>query len=45
MGTPSTCIQFMPNKDVFALDRQDAGYRRLTLHDNGEIETEVIRVS
>jgi len=45
MGTPSTCIQFMPNEDTFALDDQQPGYRRLVLHAAGRIETDVIRIA
>jgi len=45
MGTPSTCIQFMPNEDDFALDHQKPGYRHLTLRVNGEIETDVARIA
>jgi len=45
MGTPSTCIQFMPNEDDFALDHQKPGYRHLTLRANGEIETDVARIA
>ncbi|MDQ6959071.1 MAG: 3',5'-cyclic-AMP phosphodiesterase [Mariprofundaceae bacterium] len=45
MGTPSTCIQFMPNEGDFAQDHQKPGYRHLTLHVNGEIETGVARIA
>jgi len=45
MGTPSTCIQFMPSEDDFALDHQKPGYRHLILRVNGEIETDVIRIA
>ncbi|MDQ6960312.1 MAG: 3',5'-cyclic-AMP phosphodiesterase [Mariprofundaceae bacterium] len=45
IGAPSTCIQFMPNEDNFALDHQKPGYRHLTLYANGQIETNVIRIA
>jgi len=42
--TPSTCIQFKPNVNNFALDRSNPGYRTLQLHANGDIDTRVYRV-
>lgn len=42
--TPSTCIQFKPFVNNFALDELNPGYRSLALHANGEIETQVHRV-
>lgn len=42
---PSTCIQFKRNSDKFALEKLPPGFRKITFHDNGEIETEVIRVA
>lgn len=45
LTTPSTCIQFAPNSENFGLDDIDPGMRRLVLHANGDIDTEVIRVS
>jgi len=45
MGTPSTCIQFMPHDDVVALDYQKPGYRQLALHADGRVETSVIRIT
>ncbi|RCU51956.1 3',5'-cyclic-AMP phosphodiesterase [Corallincola luteus] len=44
LSTPSTCIQFKPNCDQFTLDTVAPGYRRLTLLDDGEIDTEVLRL-
>lgn len=44
-STPSTCIQFKPNSEDFALDqRRGPGWRFFTLHPNGDIETEVHRI-
>lgn len=42
MSTPSTCSQFLPNSDNFALDGQLPGYRWLELRSNGTIDTEVV---
>ena len=42
--TPSTCTQFVPRTDRFALDARQAGYRRIELHDNGELSTRVVRL-
>ncbi|MCM5508939.1 3',5'-cyclic-AMP phosphodiesterase [Vibrio sp. CC007] len=44
MATPSTCVQFKPNSDDFALDYQSPGWRELLLRDNGEVETQVKRL-
>jgi Icc protein len=44
MSTPSTCFQFMPQQDDFAIDPSPPGYRWLRLHDDGRIETAVFRV-
>jgi len=45
LGTPSTCVQFKPNSDRFALDLQPPGYRWLMLHADGSIETGIARLS
>jgi len=42
MSTPSTCSQFLPNSDDFALDGQSPGYRWLELRGNGTMDTEVV---
>lgn len=41
LGTPSTCVQFRPRSDDFALDTLPPGYRTLTLHEDGQVETAV----
>jgi len=43
-GTPSTCAQFLPGAEQFALDAAPPGYRRFTLHPDGGIDSEVLRV-
>jgi len=44
MATPSTCAQFAPQSDEFAVDPVAPGYRWLRLHPDGRIETEVVRL-
>jgi Icc protein len=44
LGSPSTCVQFLPDSADFALDDKPPGYRRLELMPDGEIETEVVWV-
>jgi len=44
LGSPSTMIQFTPNRDDFAMDDRSPGFRWLRLNDDGSIETEVVRV-
>ncbi len=45
LATPSTCIQFRSNSDQFELDTIQPGYRWITLHSNGDIETQVERLT
>jgi Icc protein len=45
LSTPSTCIQFMPGSTEFALDDTAPGYRWLTLHEDGRIETGIKRLA
>ncbi|MCG5509873.1 3',5'-cyclic-AMP phosphodiesterase [Ectothiorhodospira lacustris] len=42
MGTPSTCVQFAPRTRNFQLDLLPPAYRRLQLHADGRIDTEVV---
>ena len=42
LSAPSTCSQFLPNSDFFAIDSRPPGMRWLSLHANGEIETKVV---
>jgi 3',5'-cyclic-AMP phosphodiesterase len=39
--TPSTCAQFKPGSDGFAIDRRPPGYRWFRLHADGRVETAV----
>ena len=45
LSVPSTCVQFKPLSDDFAIDEDRApGYRWFDLHANGDITTQVSRV-
>jgi len=41
MGTPSTCLQFLPGSADFALDTRGPGWRWLELHADGAITSQV----
>jgi Icc protein len=41
LATPSTCAQFLPHAEQFALDRQPPGYRTLELKADGSILTDL----
>ena len=45
LTTPSTCVQFAPESEDFALDDRPPGYRSLRLYADGSVQTEVVRVS
>ena len=45
LGSPSTCIQFHPTNNEFALDHCNPGYRWLELFSDGVIKTGVKRVN
>lgn len=42
LATPSTCAQFLPRSEQFAIDRRPPGYRTLELKADGSLLTEVI---
>jgi Icc protein len=44
IGTPSTCSQFKPGSDDFALDDRPPAYRRITLNSDGSSSSELIWV-
>lgn len=44
LGTPSTCVQFAPHSEDFAVDARQPGYRWFRLHADGSFETGVERV-
>jgi 3',5'-cyclic-AMP phosphodiesterase len=41
LATPSTCSQFKPQSDDFAIDNMPPAWRRLALHADGRIDTRV----
>ena len=43
LATPSTCIQFLPGSDGFALDQLTPGYRWFELYPDGRIDTDIER--
>jgi Icc protein len=45
LTTPSTCFQFLPESDAFAIDTRPPGFRWLDLMPDGSIVTEVSWVS
>lgn len=44
IASPSTCIQFKPLSDGFALDESGPGWRYLTLHPDGRVASQVWRL-
>jgi len=42
VATPSTCRQFMPGSDEFAVDDQPPAYRRITLRADGSNDAELV---
>ena len=45
LAAPSTCIQFLPGSEDFALDPLTPGYRWLDLHADGRITTGIERIA
>lgn len=45
IATPSTCVQFKPRSDTFAVDLQAPGFRYLELEEFGRIKTKVLRIA
>jgi 3',5'-cyclic-AMP phosphodiesterase len=42
LGSPSTCLQFRPKSDAFAVDEKPPGYRKIELKTDGSIKTEAV---
>ena len=42
LSAPSTCSQFLPGSDFFAIDSLPPGMRWLSLHADGRIDTQVV---
>lgn len=45
MSVPSTCVQFLPNSQDFAVDKESPGYRWIDLNPDGSLGTGVSRVT
>jgi len=45
LATPSTCVQFVPNRDEFQVDHIMPGYRSYRLYPDGRFSTQVHRVT
>jgi Icc protein len=45
MATPSTCRQFLPRADEFAVDDRPPAYRRIELRPDGSVDTELVWVA
>jgi Icc protein len=45
LSSPSTCVQFKPGSDEFALDNLPPAYRQLDLYADGSIDTRVVRLA
>ena len=41
---PSTCAQFLPQANEFAVDARPPAYRRIALQPDGTLDTEVVWV-
>ena len=44
LATPSTGAQFLPHSEQFAIDDRPPAYRRLTLHADGTVDSDVVWV-
>lgn len=42
LATPSTCIQFLPGSEDFAVDARPPAYRRTTLRADGSLDSELV---
>ena len=45
LGTPSTCVQFLPGSPDFAADTRQPGYREITLHADGRFSSQIHRLA
>lgn len=43
-SAPSTCVQFKPKQNDFAIEKMPQGYRWVELYQDGHIKTEVVRL-
>jgi Icc protein len=45
IATPSTCRQFLPGADDFAVDERPPAYRRVELRPDGSVDVELVWIS
>lgn len=45
LGTPSTCVQFMPRATRYTADPKPPGYRVIDLGEDGDVSSSVVRVT
>ena len=45
LGTPSTCVQSIPESEKFSLDKLEPGFRLMKLYPDGTFETRIERVA
>lgn len=45
IATPATCFQFLPLSAQFALDQQAPGWRKLVLQQDGQVSSELFRLT
>lgn len=45
LASPSTCFQFLPQSEEFALDTVEPGFRLITLYPDGSFTTQIERVA
>ena len=44
LGSPSTCKQFKPKAEAYAVDNKAPAYRKIELFDDGKIKTKVVYI-
>lgn len=45
LGSPSTCVQFIPESERFSWDKREPGFRLIELYPDGTFETRIERVA
>jgi Icc protein len=45
IATPSTCRQFLPGSETFAVDERPPAYRRISLYASGAVDAELVWVN
>lgn len=44
LGTPSTCKQFKPKAEAYAVDNKPPAYRKIALFNDGKIKTKIVYI-